>query len=377
MQSRVVQKALAGKQDILFGQGSVTQTRNGAAHTIDKINADNIPYSGDLVTEDVVTIKEKIDNIPTNPINYPHKNAIINGNFDIWQRASSSSDGGYCSADRWSFTNTTGNNEQIAFPLSQTDVPNNPKYHARMNVSGSSSRQLLQRIEGVQTFAGQEVTLSYYAKGSVALTPDFAVYQDYGTGGSPSTAVSTTVTANVPITTAWQKITHTFIMPSISGTLGTDQNDFLQVYWTFFDDSDYAFDIAQVQLELGDLATNFELRSIGQELLLCQRYHEVLYVATAYGHINYSIGRNTTSTGVVLKYQLKRTTPTLTTTGSFRIIGAASEFAHTVTSITVSTISRTQAFAIAAHSTTAPSFQYGLLSSDNDVTAKISLSAEL
>ena len=57
----IIQKALGGEEDLLFGQGTVTQTRGGGNVTISKINADTIPYSGDFVTSDMVSIKTTID----------------------------------------------------------------------------------------------------------------------------------------------------------------------------------------------------------------------------------------------------------------------------------------------------------------------------
>lgn len=45
--SRTIQKALGGAEDLLFGQGAVSQTRNGQTVSISKINADTIPFSGD------------------------------------------------------------------------------------------------------------------------------------------------------------------------------------------------------------------------------------------------------------------------------------------------------------------------------------------
>ena len=74
-------------------------------------------------------------------------------------------------------------------------------------------------------------------------------------------------------------------MPSISGkTLGTAADSFLFLGVYFDAGSDFnartdslgqqsgTFDIAQVQIEPGSVATPFERRSIGTELALCQRY---------------------------------------------------------------------------------------------------------
>ena len=61
--SKLAQRALAGAEDLLLGQGTVTQKRNNISVTISKFNADNIPYTGDAETGDLVTVKEEIDNI--------------------------------------------------------------------------------------------------------------------------------------------------------------------------------------------------------------------------------------------------------------------------------------------------------------------------
>jgi hypothetical protein len=56
---RYIQKALAGAEDILFGEGTVSQSRNGETVTISKVNATNIPYSGEDAT--FQSIKDQID----------------------------------------------------------------------------------------------------------------------------------------------------------------------------------------------------------------------------------------------------------------------------------------------------------------------------
>lgn len=40
-------KQLAGEQDIVFGQGTIEQTRGGKNYDIKKVNADSIPYTGE------------------------------------------------------------------------------------------------------------------------------------------------------------------------------------------------------------------------------------------------------------------------------------------------------------------------------------------
>lgn len=123
--------------------------------------------------------------------------------------------------------------------------------------------------------------------------------QVFGTGGSPSSFVN--VGNNViALTNMWQKKTITITIPSIIGkTLGTDGVHTSYTVLKFWFDSGSAvngglpafqsgtFDIAQVQLEEGSVATPFEDRPIGLELSLCQRYYEIEQFAMVfYGSAN-------------------------------------------------------------------------------------------
>jgi hypothetical protein len=230
------------------------------------------------------------------------RNKIINGNFDVWQRGTSQTSGGYVSADRWfcGHGGSTKTASRQAFALGQTDVPNNPKYfmrHVVTSVAGAGNLvNMHHRIEGVETLAGKTATLSFWAKAdsSKNIAVDFRQY--FGTGGSPSSDVDFNP-QKIALTTSWAKYTITVDIPSVSGkTLGTDNNDYLRLIFWFDAGSDYdaqtdslgqqsgTFDIAQVQLEEGAAATPFEQRPIGMELNLCQRYyaHEVATNATGY-----------------------------------------------------------------------------------------------
>ena len=228
------------------------------------------------------------------------RNAIINGNFDIWQRGTSFT-GGVYGADRWlhNRVGTTHTATRQPFTLGQTAVPNEPTYFCRTVVStvagASNFANLVQRIEDVRTFAGQQVTVSFWAK--VDATKNIAVelVQEFGTGGSPSAEVNAIGTTKVSIGTTFQKVTITTTVPSISGkTLGTNNDHSLTlVIWfdagsTFNSRTDTlgqqsgTFEIAQVQVERGPIATPFERRPIGQELALCQRYYFVINQSSTY-----------------------------------------------------------------------------------------------
>jgi hypothetical protein len=263
------------------------------------------------------------------------RNAIINGNFDIWQRGTSFTGSEY-GADRWTHrrSGTTHTATRQAFTLGQTDVPGEPTYFCRTVVSsvagaGNLSR-LDQQIESVRTFAGQQITFSFWAKADATKNIAVQLQQIFGSGGSPSAEVNFGL-AKVSIGTSWQKVTVTATVPSISGkTLGTNDNDSLvAIIWfdagsTFnsFTDSlgqqSGTFDIAQVQVEPGPIATTFERRPIGTELSLCQRYFEKSYnISVAPGTASSNPGvfsvraSSTNELGTISFKQSKRGNPSI------------------------------------------------------------------
>ena len=220
-----------------------------------------------------------------------NRNAIINGNFDVWQRGTSGSSNVtfFYVADRWKNYGIGSTNAVSlqTFTIGQTDVPNQPlNFHRSVVTSSAGSSNFAmtqQRIEDVRTFSGQTVTLSFWAKADASKNIAVEFSQDFGSGGSTSVLGIGVQTCN--LTTAWQKFTVTATLPSISGkTLGL--SNVVDVTFWYDAGSNYnsrsntlgqqsgTFDLAQVQLEVGSAATPFERRSYGNELSRCQRYYE-------------------------------------------------------------------------------------------------------
>lgn len=258
------------------------------------------------------------------------RNAIINGNFDIWQRGTSfasPANGSYV-ADRWRVDYTgTGATRTIsrqAFTLGQTDVPGEPTYFLRFDQSvagsGAAGNAITQRIEGVRTFAGQTITISFWGKAAASLTlPRIAVFQYFGLGGSPSASTVTVAASNVAVGTSWAKYTYTLTMPSLSGkTIGTNGTDGIWLEIRVPINTTFTFDLAQVQLEAGPVATPFERRPIGTELALCQRYYQQTN-NLGYGNAQKRMWNNTGATTVAcISFDFPvqmRAVPTLTVVG--------------------------------------------------------------
>ena len=220
------------------------------------------------------------------------KNAIINGDFRIWQRGTSFSNPASASfaADRWSVvwdgTGATRTVSQQAFTPGSaptTGYEGQFFYRFAQSVAGSGGTYNLfqNRIEDVRTYAGQVVTISFWAKASASMSlVRLNLEQDFGAGGSPSGAVSTDLAnTNFAITTSWQRFTYTTTVPSISGkTIGTTHSGYLGLRFWVPVNSTFTLDVWGVQVELGSVATPFETATgtIQGEFAACQRYYQTV-----------------------------------------------------------------------------------------------------
>lgn len=266
----------------------------------------------DANTASAIIARDSSGNFNTTSINNGplagFRNAIINGNFDIWQRGTSFTGAQY-TADRFRSNRlgTTCIVTQQSFTLGQTDVPGEPTYFIRAVVSSVAGvdnfSALDQPIENVRTFAGQQVTFSFWAKADSTKNISVVFAQSFGQGtNSPSANVF--LPTKVSIGTSWQKVVVTATVPSISGkTIGNNSsNDDCFVPQIYFDagsnrntqtdslgQQSGTFDIAQVQVEAGPVATPFERRPIATELSLCQRYYREVTIASG-GHSGVGLG---------------------------------------------------------------------------------------
>ena len=244
------------------------------------------------------------------------KNLLINGCFRIWQRATTqTSASSFGSDDRWgnSHNGSTKTHSRQAFTIGQTDVPGGPQYYSRTvvtSVAGAANQvHKYQAIEDVGVTAEKTITISFWAKADSAKNIATEFWQVFGAGGSSS--VTGVGIATHALTTSWQRFTATATMPSVSGkTFGTVTGSGVAFWFDAGSDNDArtnslgqqsgTFDIAQVQIEIGSEATEFEHRPIGDEIVLCQRYFCKSYrldVDPGTADVNGSFSSNTTSGG--------------------------------------------------------------------------------
>jgi hypothetical protein len=244
----------------------------------------DVPTSSDLVKNgatQIALLGQDLDTFLFRPFS---KNVIINGGFDIWQRGTSFgslTDSAFF-ADRWAvdFNGTAATRTVSRQSLMGAVTNSSSQYYTRyaQSVAGSGGTYnwFHQRIESVATLSGQTVTLSFWAKADAARSVDLACSQVFGTGGSPSAQVNTTI-GTATLTTSWAKYSYTFAMPSIVGkTMGTTAGtDNLELDFKMPVNTAMTLDFADIQLEAGSQATPFSRigGSIQGELSACQRYY--------------------------------------------------------------------------------------------------------
>jgi hypothetical protein len=242
------------------------------------------------------------------------KNKIINGDFYVNQRkfTTGNTDGIY-GFDRWRMNLSGGTATYTAETFTAGAAPvagYEGKNYAKVTVTtGNDFLGLLQRVEDVRNFAGQTITVSFWAKG-VNPTTNNGLYvwlvQSFGTGGSPSANV-VTESSKITLSASWARYSVTINVPSISGkTFGTTNDSYLQVsigQATNTSTDAWTLEVWGVQAEAGSVATAFQTATgtIQGELAACQRYY-FRQVANAAGNAYFGNGhaRNTTTDDVGL-----------------------------------------------------------------------------
>ena len=229
-------------------------------------------------TESVMTQIESQNQVF--PAHVFRKNRLINGNFDIWQRGTSGQVGNASGPpqavygpDRWIVympTNSSATWDRIAFELGGGF--DEGRYALRVTRSGTSAGlNISQKIEGVESCAGKAVTISFYMRSSVNHKCGVILRHNFGAGGSDGGAG---VGEQINVTTEFKKFVVNLAVPSIKGKQKGSAGDYLELVFGSTGEGSYNVDLARVQLEQGFVSTEFELRPLGAELELCQRYFE-------------------------------------------------------------------------------------------------------
>ena len=216
---------------------------------------------------------------------FSRKNLLDNGDFSVWQRGTSFSPSGIGipihTADRWRCINgpaVTSVTRQIFTQNSAAGLfYTSYVYRATFAGSYGGVKILSQFVEGLPRFLGKTVTLSFYARSSIASGSIYVQRELYygdeaiPTGGASPAGYTPAPHGN--LTTGWVRYSATFTIPD--GTVKTitepDHGLRLNIVTSV---SDGYVEVAKVQLEYGNAATDFEEVPPAVNLMRCQRFYE-------------------------------------------------------------------------------------------------------
>lgn len=246
------------------------------------------------------------------------RNMIINGAMAVQQRGTSSVTSGYF-VDRFRLSGCSAS--AVITSNTPTEFP------TAITVSATSGNPIVtQRIESnaVQHLSGKTVTASFYAKNISNATTLYASLQYAGSADNWGSSTTISEQNLGSLTGDWVKYTASWTVPA-GGLNGLALNILCAGSSTF------TMGVTGVQLEVGSQSTEFEHRSFGEELALCQRYYTLLERAN--GNVHALVGYvHTTSSCMYPLHKTMRTTPSITNT-NFQILYAGT------TTVNISSIS--------------------------------------
>tara|TARA_R100001509_G_scaffold161565_1_gene131111 strand:- start:86 stop:1216 length:1131 start_codon:yes stop_codon:yes gene_type:complete len=358
-----------------------------------------------------------VDNINTTSVNsgaLSNRNMIINGNFFVNQRNADSAvtinnNGTDYPCDRWSSNSDNMGQFSLQRKTDGTQGTTGNKNYLRATMlsalASPTSQVIEQPIEGFTSSRCQlgtnnpkTITLSFWVRSSI--TGTFG-----GSLTSSNEGLSQTFSYTYSVADTWQHVTYTFSATGgTTGSFSTDNSKGLCLNFSLGNSAGRqaatgswvsgvkfgptgetnicatngaTWDVTQVQLEVGSTATDFEFRSVAEELALCHRYYQQFPESTGDGYgliFNGYVPNSTTVQGAFIFPEM-RSSPTITNSGNFRILHQSS--AVTVSSFNYFHSQKTSLNPQAITSSTLTVGQGAMVGANNDTTARIKLSAEL
>ena len=356
-----------------------------------------------------------------------NKNLIINGAMEVAQRGtSSSSTNGIGTVDRFHNIRAGHDEEPTQAQHALTSADTGPyaegfrfSFHVTngnqssgagagdyMSMRYNLEAQNLANSGWNYTSSSSFITLSFWIKSSVA--QNFYGYIRTVDGTAQNYPIETgSLTADT-----WTKITKT--IPGNSNlTFDNDSNVGLQFYlsqywgtnytdnastvnnWvaysasarmpdntsTWWTTNDATFEITGVQLEVGNVATDFEHRSFAEELNLCHRYYYLAHEMNGLGGekpINLGVGENSSTITSILRFPITmRTVPTMeASSGSNFFMFREDDGSHSFNTLTLRYATRMAAEFTQSGSVSLTSAVGGMLRGAND-DSTLAFTAEL
>lgn len=203
------------------------------------------------------------------------KNLLINGQFQCWQRGNSitANNSNAYTADRW-HAGANGS-EDVVYSRQFTNTSDGTPYmRVRRTGTASGRMYLTQMIEtSVLDFCrGKTVTLSFQARKHADFDATFVSRIATQTNQTPrddNVVQNSDVTRT--LTTSFQTFTQSLTLTSSSDSANGFRVEFVAEDGAN-SSSNYYYEVRDVQLEIGNVATPIEHRSFSQELEACRRY---------------------------------------------------------------------------------------------------------
>ena len=217
-----------------------------------------------------------VDSVPTYAVTAARKNLIINGGFDIWQRAMSQTVLGYGSADRWrmagqAFVTAAKINPDIA----DQSTSGSSVLRLTGNSTGDLQCYMYQAIEDARLFRNKTITVSFMARSTTSagtIQAQIVAFSD------PLTTIQNNISSirSWAINATWSLFSFSFTFDSMTALSASSTTSFIRLNIGMINTSGtgQSVEISKVQVEFGDTATEFEYRHISEELAMCQRYYE-------------------------------------------------------------------------------------------------------
>ena len=352
--------------------------------------------------------------------NLSNRNLIINGAMNVAQRGTSSTGAGHQTLDRFQVNHygVGSSPTQSQVDVSSGTTPYTLGFRKAYKIENGNQSQVdndafirfKYQIEAQDiansgwnyTSTSSYITLSFWVKSSVAQNFYGRMQSHDGTNKNYPFETGS-LTANT-----WTKITKTIpgnsdlqfdnnngdgLVLELSGWYGTDYTSGVSLNtWatyasgnrtpdqtsTWYTTNDATFEITGVQLEVGDVATDFEHRSYGDELLRCMRYYQILprggdgYSPIAMGYAN-----TTSKMQAALNFPVDmRATPSVAYAGSNRCLHQATA----ATIVASDAVNGSKSSTLLRCNLAGGLFTVGqaiALTQNNDLDAGVTLSAEL
>lgn len=230
------------------------------------------------LSAELSAISNSISTVSNNLSQLSNPNLLINGDFQVWQRGTNFSGPTYTtsySTDRWKIST-----DATAYSVAKAD-----EGITMSLTTGGSDFAIIQSFENdnVIPLRGKKLTFSVDLKlGANTTSGNIAIVLYYGTVANELLATTGRVssTLNVPVsslsTTAFTRVSLT------TDTLSSNANSLCVMIRTNSEmgqiNNGGSFIARRAKLELGSISTPSVPRLYSEELALCQRYYEPIYL---------------------------------------------------------------------------------------------------